>query len=102
MIAELYAQLRSLLLDIAAVYVFVFVAGVLVLVLAILLIAEFLKYRGSHLVMCPLTHSPALVRIDVPHAVMGRLLGERDLRLRSCSHWGAPLGCARECLKNWR
>ena len=102
MIAELYAQLRSLLLDIAAVYIFAFVVGVLVLILAILLIAEFLTYRGSHLVMCPFTHAPALVRIDVLHAVMGRLLGERDLRLRSCSHWGAGHGCARECLKNWR
>lgn len=102
MIAEVYAQLRSLLMEVAAVYIFAFVVGVLVLIFAILSIAEFLTYRGSHLVMCPQTHSPALVKVDVLHAVLGRLIGERDLRLARCSRWEASQACGRECLKNWR
>ena len=102
MIAEVYAQLRSLLMDIAAVYVFAFVGGLVVLVFTILLIGEFLTYRGSHLVMCPQTHSPALVKVDVLHAMLGGVIGERDLRLVKCSRWDACQECGRECLKNWR
>ena len=102
MIAEMYAQLQSLLLHIAEMYVFAFVAVAIVLVLAVILGTEFLKFSGSHLLMCPQTHGPALVKIDALHAAIGRIIGERDLRLLGCSRMEASRSCGRECLKNWR
>jgi hypothetical protein len=102
MIDDVYAHLRSLLVGIAAVYVFAFVAGGIVAVFGASLIAEFLKFRRPHMLICPETDEPVLVEVDALHAAVGRFVGEKDLRLMSCSRWQASQTCARECLKNWR
>jgi hypothetical protein len=102
MIDDVYLHLRSLLLGIAAVYVFAFVAGGFVVMFASTFIAEFLKFRGPHTLICPETDERVLVKVDALRAAVGRFVGERDLRLMSCSRWQASQTCARECLKNWR
>ena len=102
MITEMYAQLQSLLLHIAAMYAFALIAGAVTLILAVVFAAEFLRFHGWHAILCPQTHGPALVRIDALHAAVGRIIGERDLRLVQCSRWEASQSCGRECLKNWR
>ena len=102
MINDIYAQLRSLLMGIAAVYVFAFVAGGIVAVFASGFLAEFLKFRRPHMLICPETDEPVWVEVDALHAAVGRFVGEQDLRLMSCSRWQASQTCARECLKNWR
>ena len=102
MISELYAQLRTLLMGIAGVYAFAFVAGAIVVVFATSFVLEFLKFRGPHMLTCPETDEPVLVEVDALHAAVGRFVGEKDLRLMSCSRWQASQTCARECLKDWR
>ena len=102
MISEMYAQLQSLLLHMVAMFAFAFVGSALVLIIVVVFAVEFLKFRGQRLVVCPETHAPALVRIDALHAAVGRVIGERDLRLIRCSRWEASQSCARECLNNWR
>lgn len=102
MITEIYAQLQSLLLHIVAMYAFALIAAGVILTLVVLFAVAFLRFHGPHLVMCPQTHGPALVRIDALHAAIGRIIGKRDLRLLRCSRWEASQSCARECLKDWR
>ena len=99
MITELYAQLRSLLLEVATAYAIAFVVGAVILLLFVSFLAEFLRFRGARLVTCPETHAPALVEIDALHAAVGKIIGERDLRLLSCSRWAASQNCGRKCLK---
>ena len=102
MINDVYAQLRSLLMGIAAVYAIAFIAGAVVVIFTCTFVGEFLKFRGPCMVTCPETDEPALVEVDALHAAIGRFAGEKDLRLMSCSRWQASQTCARECLKNWR
>ena len=102
MLSELYAEMRSLLVGIAAVYAFAFVAGTIVAVMVLSFVFEFLKFRAPRMLTCPETDEPVLVEVDALHAAVGRMVGEKDLRLLSCSRWQASQTCARECLKNWR
>jgi hypothetical protein len=102
MINEMYEQLRSLLMGIAAVYAVAFVAGAVVVVFAVSFVLEFLRFRGTRMVTCPETDEPALVKVDALHAAVGRFVGEKDLRLMACSRWQASQTCARECLRHWR
>jgi hypothetical protein len=94
--------LRSLLMGIAAVYAFAFVTGAVVVVFTVSFLLEFMKFRGHSIVTCPETGEPALVEVDALHAAVGRFVGEKDLRLISCSRWQASQTCARECLKDRR
>ena len=102
MISEVYAQLQTLLMDVVGVYIFVLIAGAVVILFAIALGAEYFKFRGPRIVMCPKSHQPAMVEVDAFHAATGRFVAEKDLRLLRCSRWEASQSCDRECLKNWR
>ena len=102
MISEVYAQLRSLLTDIAAVYALAAIAGVIVVVFVSSFLTEFFRFHGPCIVLCPKTHEPAVVEVDALHVAVGRLVGEKDLRLMTCSRREDSRTCARECLKDLR
>jgi hypothetical protein len=57
------------------------------------------RYRGTRVVTCPETDSPAAVRLDVGHALRSGALGETELRVSSCSHWPERLQCGQGCLE---
>ena len=102
MVNDVYTHLRSLLMGIAAVYAFAFIAGGMVTVFVSSFTGEFLTFRRPRLLTCPQNGETALVEVDALHAAVGCFVGERDLRLMSCSRREASQTCARECLKNWR
>jgi hypothetical protein len=55
-------------------------------------------YGGLRLVTCPETAAAAIVKIQATRAVVSKLAGRNDLRLRSCSRWPERKGCGQECL----
>lgn len=66
--------------------------------LAFLGVAAYRKYRGKRVIVCPETRAPAAVELDAVHAASSDLLGDADLRLRSCSRWPERGDCGQECL----
>jgi hypothetical protein len=54
-------------------------------------------FGGLREVSCPETTEAVLVRIHVTHAVVSRLSGGNELRLRSCSRWPGRQGCDQAC-----
>ncbi len=56
------------------------------------------KYRGTRVVTCPETDSPAAVRVDASRIMASSGIGEPDLRLGSCSRWPERKLCGQPCL----
>ena len=57
------------------------------------------QLRGARVVTCPETGRPAVVGIDVPHAVASGLdESAARLRLRTCSRWAERGRCAEPCI----
>ena len=56
------------------------------------------KYRGTRVVTCPETDSPAAVRVDLGRIVASSSIGEPDLRLGGCSRWPERGRCGQACL----
>jgi hypothetical protein len=80
-----------------------FVAAVLVLLAAFLLLSDWaqtwFRYRGVRVITCPENLEPAAVTIDAGRAArMMAIAGEKDLHLETCSRWPEMAGCAEECL----
>jgi hypothetical protein len=76
----------------------------LILVLASLalfvprILSNWLRYRGTMVAICPETRRPVAVEIDAAHAGVTALVGEPELRLRSCTRWPERYDCGEECL----
>jgi len=56
------------------------------------------KYRGTRVVTCPETDSPAAVRVDLARIMASSSIGEPDLRLAACSRWPEQKQCGQTCL----
>ena len=56
------------------------------------------KYRGTRVVTCPETDSPAAVRVDIRRIMASSSIGEPDLRLGACSRWPERGRCGQDCL----
>src|SRR5262245_55431598 len=57
-----------------------------------------LRFRGTRVVACPETESPAAVRTDALHAAASAAVGTPALRLASCSRWPERRACGQPCL----
>jgi hypothetical protein len=57
------------------------------------------RYRGTRLVTCPESRKPAAVSVDVGHAAVTALVGDRaEVRLEDCSRWPERGPCREPCL----
>jgi hypothetical protein len=57
------------------------------------------RFTGSRLVRCPETNRVAVIRLDATHAGASGVMGNPDLRVKSCSRWDGPIGhCFEGCL----
>jgi hypothetical protein len=61
-------------------------------------VRTWLELRGTRLVICPATRTPAAVEVDVRHTVITGAAGLRELRVRDCSQWPERNGCGQICL----
>jgi hypothetical protein len=56
------------------------------------------RYRGTRVVTCPESGTPAAVRVDAAHVAGSAAIGELEVRLASCSRWPEKNGCGQHCL----
>lgn len=56
------------------------------------------RTRRIQKVSCPEIPARAIVRLDPWYAVKMHALGERELRVESCSEWPRNGACGRRCL----
>jgi len=56
------------------------------------------SYRGTRIVTCPETKTPAIVEVDALHASLTSTVGLPLIRLQSCSRWPIREQCGQECL----
>ncbi|HWO00169.1 MAG TPA: hypothetical protein VNS63_12970 [Blastocatellia bacterium] len=61
-------------------------------------LGTFIKFRGKRVITCPETREPAAVEVDTGHAALTALVGDPDLKLKSCSRWPEREDCGQECL----
>jgi hypothetical protein len=83
------AELYSIALVIVLVALYFFAAP---------LAGVFVKFRGKRVIICPDTRKPAAVDVNAGHAALMSLLGDPDLRLKSCSRWPERKDCGQDCL----
>lgn len=62
------------------------------------LVRSLSRYRGSRIVTCPETGSPAIVEVDALHASLTSTVGLPDIRLNDCQRWPIKKQCGQECL----
>ena len=62
------------------------------------LVRSLSNYRGSHVVTCPETKRPAIVKVDSLHASLTTMARLPDIRLKDCSRWPIRQQCGQECL----
>ena len=76
-----------------------FALAAIAIMVAIFLIPVLRFYRGTRLVACPETKTPAAVKIDALRAAF-TLFGDEPgrLRLADCSRWPEKADCGQECL----
>ena len=81
------------------ILIFFAVAFALSLILvAVLLARRYFRFRGKAMLTCPETNLPVAVELDARHVAVTDLIGDADLRLRSCSRWPERQGCGQQCL----
>ena len=80
----------------------IFAAAVILVVAYVALrplVRTYLTYRGTRVVTCPETGTPAAVDVDARYAVGSQMsFGSPMLELSSCSRWPERRACGRECL----
>lgn len=64
------------------------------------LVRSYSKYGSTHIVTCPETKKPAIVKVDALHASLTSTVGLPDIRLQDCSRWPIKAQCGQECLKD--
>jgi hypothetical protein len=58
------------------------------------------RFSGARLLRCPETKRVAVVRLDAAHAGATSLIGDTELRVKSCSRWDGAIGhCHEDCLR---
>lgn len=62
------------------------------------LVATWLAYRGTRIVVCPETREMVAVEVDARHAALSAPQGRPQLRLESCTRWPERRECGQECL----
>ena len=68
-----------------------------VFVLAPVMGSVYLGLRGTRLLRCPETRTPAAVGLDAGYAAWTAAFRQPLLRVRSCSLWPRRAGCAQRC-----
>jgi hypothetical protein len=71
--------------------------GLVVLVYVGLALANYVRMRGTRVIVCPENHQPAAVKVDASHAAMTAVWESPDIRLQSCSRWPEREGCDQSC-----
>jgi len=77
---------------------------VILLILAVLLVYLVIAVRtwsrvhGTRVVICPETHRPAAVTVDVGGAVVSAVRETADVRLTTCTRWPERRGCDQPCV----
>lgn len=61
-------------------------------------LGAYLTFRGTRVVTCPETGTPAGVGVDAAHAGMTALCHVPELRVASCSQWPEHRDCGQACL----
>jgi hypothetical protein len=56
------------------------------------------RFRGSRVVVCPETDTPAVIGIDATAAAMTATVGTPYLEVNACSHWPERQHCGQDCL----
>jgi hypothetical protein len=62
------------------------------------LVAAWLRYRGTRVVVCPESREMVAVEVDARHAAFTAGPGRSDLRLEACTRWPEKRNCGQECL----
>jgi hypothetical protein len=62
------------------------------------LVAAWIKYRGTRVVVCPENREMVAVSVDARHAALSSSGGHADLRLETCTRWPEMAGCGQDCL----
>jgi hypothetical protein len=81
------------------IYVIILIAVLAALYFIVPRVAgNYLKYRGKRVIICPETRKPAGVVVRAAHAGFTGVVGDPELRLKSCSRWPERQDCGQECL----
>jgi hypothetical protein len=62
------------------------------------LLAAWIRYRGTRVVVCPENKEMVAVSVDARHAALRSSGGQAELRLDACTRWPEMAGCGQECL----
>ena len=57
------------------------------------------RFRGTKVVICPETHAPAEIQLDVGQAAASMATGPPDLKVTRCSRWPERHYCDQACAK---
>jgi hypothetical protein len=61
-------------------------------------VAAWLRYRDTRVVVCPENRETVAVEVDASHAAWSASQGRPQLRLENCTRWPDKAGCGQECL----
>lgn len=75
----------------------VLLIGLVVLVYVGLALVNYLRMRGTRVIVCPENKEAAAVKVDAAHAAMTAVWESPDIRLQTCSRWPEREGCEQEC-----
>jgi len=75
----------------------VLLIGLVVLVYVGLAVANYMRMRGTRIIVCPETKEPAAVKVDAAHAAMTSVWESPDIRLQTCSRWPEREDCNQGC-----
>jgi len=75
----------------------VLVIGLVVLVYVGLAVANYIRMRGTRIIVCPENQQPAAVEVDAAHAAMTAVWESPDIRLEACSRWPEREDCDQAC-----
>lgn len=74
------------------------VLGTVLAVYAAIALATWIRLRGTLVVTCPETQTPAAVTVDIGHAAATAVREKADLKVAACSRWPGRMGCEQLCL----
>ena len=60
--------------------------------------ANYLRFRGTRVVVCPETRRYVAVEVDAPHAAATAAGGHAEVRLTSCTRWPERADCDQDCV----
>ena len=85
---------------ITVTYLLLIIAALAVIFLLLrVVVAAYLKFRGTRVITCPETETPAAVEVDARLAAISAVRGKPELRLTDCSRWPEREGCGQDCLR---